>query len=132
MKVLDLKPKKVGKKLSTVQAYSVLYYDKNPLLKSTVEERWAEHVIANPKDADKFPNLSFRFRVLKELYALEPADVKDRVKKRIEHPEQFADDDGDGSDADEDFGVEDEDDAEESDLDPEEVARRAQAVAYDE
>ena len=127
MKVLDLKPKKVGKKLSMVQAYSVLYYDKNPLLKSTVEERWAEHVIANPEDAEKFPNLVFRNKVLKELYALESSEVQARVKRRVDHPEEFEDDDSD----DEGSSVEDEDGVEEPGLDPEEVVRRTKAAAYD-
>ena len=127
--MLDLKPKKAEKKLQPVQAYSVLYYNQKPILRSTVNARWADHIIAHPKDAAKAgPNIAFRNAILKEFLDKETDKVKAMEDRRRDHPEEFPDTDDDDDDAEEDSDV----DGDGDDLDPKEVKRQAQAVAYHE
>jgi len=83
-----------------------------------VDERWQAHRVLNPKEAStKGSLLSFRNKIIKEMYEEESAQVKAEVKRRRDEEEASEDEMG----------------ADEDDLDvvdPEERKRQAKAQAY--
>jgi hypothetical protein len=124
--VLNLKGQKKSRILQPVQAYSHLYYNCDDKIKSTIAERWAEHVVAHPEDANmQGPPLPFRNKILKELYSEETDEVKARVEKcrKEGFPPDSNPDDSDDPDSDPKSDGD-------SDVDEEEVDRREQAEAY--
>jgi hypothetical protein len=120
--VLNLKPKKT-RKLQPFQAYSRLYYKKKPIIKTTIDERWSNHLIAHPEDNKPGPRLRFRNEILRELLAGETDEVKAEVNRRRDDGSLGTDDDSDGEEN-------MEGDPPEQETDPEEAKRRAQAEQY--
>jgi hypothetical protein len=107
--------KRQTKKLSSVQAYTRLYYDKR--LRSITDARWAQYITKNPEmKHKKGEQLRKRNEDLKELLEGESEEVKAEVeKRRVE-----------GIDTD-DEAIESEDDADGIGL--AEQQRRAKAIA---
>jgi hypothetical protein len=79
---LNLK-KRSGKKLSSVQAYTRLYYHRK--LRPIVAEKWAEHIAENPDVAGrKGESLRYRNAVIRDFFNAEPDDVKAEVEQKRE------------------------------------------------
>ena len=118
-----MREKKQQKKLQLTQAYSRLYYTER--IKPIILERWALHVENHPEDSDRQgPPLTFRNKVIKELYQQETAEVKAEVE-RCRNEDRFPEPDSDESDGDSDTEPDD-------DVDSEERQRRALALSYQE
>jgi hypothetical protein len=109
--------KRPTRKLSTVQAYSRLYYEKK--LKVVTDARWEQYIAENPEmKTKKGEQLRHRNEVLKELLEAETDDVKAEVEKRREE----------GITSDDEL-IESEDDGDNDGIDAVEQERRAKAVA---
>jgi hypothetical protein len=109
--------KRTTRKLSSLQAYSRLYYKKK--LKPVVDYSWTRHIDRHPElKTKRGESLKHRNRVMRELFKLETGEVKAEVEKRREE--------GDfPEDSDEDINFDDDDT-----VDATERQRRAKALGF--
>ena len=91
--------KRTTRKLSSLQAYTRLYYDKK--LKAIVNAKWEQHIAENPDlERKKGEALRHRNATIKEIFDTETDSVKAEVEKRREEG-SFSEDEaieGDGDD----------------------------------
>lgn len=117
--MLDLRPTnrkaKSKKKLTLLQAYSKKYFLSK--LKPIADSRYQEHLLeVNAGFAAKLTPLDHRNRIIKELWAKEPEDVKQKIEIYREHRlTHGASSDEKGSDEDDSEDDSDEDDRWEDD-----------------
>jgi hypothetical protein len=94
-KPLDL-TKRPGRKLSSLQAYTRLFYKKK--LKAVVDPKWLELIAENPAlKRKRGEKLRHRNTVIREVFDVETDEVKEEVEKRRKEG-IFSDDDIDDGD----------------------------------
>lgn len=84
------------KMLSSVQAYTRLYYKKK--LKAIVDPKWEEYLARNPDKQNE--GLSYRNAAIKDIFDAETDEVKSEVEKRREEGILSEDEDIDPDDDD--------------------------------